>query len=99
MSGRTRRIGLFLLGVGAAAALAAIVLRDQVNRHRRELFSSNPVRRLAALRHMTGEPASVDAVTVLRDFKAWESRRLLRNRATAVLARMEEELRQMAGSA
>ncbi len=98
MSGRTRRIGLFLLGVGAAAALAAIVFRDQVNRHRRELFSSNPVRRLAALRHMTGEPASVDAVTVLRDFKAWESRRLLRNRATAVLARMEEELRQMAGS-
>lgn len=99
MSGRTRRMGLFLLGVGAAAALAAIVLRDQVNRHRRELFSSNPVRRLAALRHMTGEPASVDAVTVLRDFKAWETRRLLRNRATAVLARMEEELRQTAGSA
>jgi len=92
-------MGLFLLGVGAAAALAAIVLRDQVNRHRRELFSSNPVRRLAALRHMTGEPASVDAVTVLRDFKAWETRRLLRNRATAVLARMEEELRQTAGSA
>jgi len=99
VSGRTRRMGLFLLGVGAAAALAAIVLRDQVNRHRRELFSSNPVRRLAALRHMTGEPASVDAVTVLRDFKAWETRRLLRNRATAVLARMEEELRQTAGSA
>lgn len=99
MSGRTRRIGLFLLGAGAAAALAALVLRDQVNRHRRELFSSNPVRRLAALRHMTGEPASVDAVTVLRDFKGWETRRLLRNRATVVLARMEEELRRTAGSA
>lgn len=99
MSGRTRRIGLFLLGVGAAAALAALVLRDQVSRHRRELFSSNPVRRLAALRHMTGAPASVDAVTVLRDFKAWETRRLLRNRATAVLERMEEELREMAGPA
>ena len=99
MSGRARRIGLFLLGIGAAAALAALVLRGQVNRHRRELFSSNPVRRLAALRHMTGEPASVAAVTVLRDFKAWETRRLLRNRATAVLARMEEELRRTAGSA
>lgn len=99
MSTRARRIGLFLLGAGAMAALTVLVLRDQVNRHRRELFSSNPVRRLAALRHMTGEPASVDAVTVLRDFKAWESRRLLRNRATAVLARMEEELRQKAGPA
>ena len=99
MSGRTRRIGLFLLGAGAVAVLATLVLRDQVSRHRRELFSSNPVRRLAALRHLTGEPASVDVVTVLRDFKAWESRRLLRNRATAVLARMEEDLRETAGGA
>ncbi|MCY4400025.1 MAG: hypothetical protein OXE96_11890 [Gemmatimonadetes bacterium] len=97
MSGRIRRIGLFLLGAGAAAALAALVLRDQVVRHRRELFSANPFRRLAALRHMTGEPASVDAVTVLRDFTSWEPRRLLKNQATAVLARMEDELKQRAG--
>jgi len=99
VSGRARRIGLFLLGAGAVAALATLVLRDQVSRHRRELFSSNPVRRLAALRHLAGETASVDAITVLRDFRALESRRLLRNRATAVLARMEEELRRMAGRA
>lgn len=96
MNGRARRIGLFLLGAGALAALASLFLRDQVARHRRELFSANPVRRLAALRHLNGEPASVDAVTVLRDFKAWERRRLLRNRADTVLARMEEELRDMA---
>ena len=95
MSGRTRRIGLILLGAGALAALATLVLRDQVTRHQRELFSTNPVRRLAALRHLNGEPASVDVVTVLRDFKAWESRSLLRNRAGALLARMEEELRDM----
>ena len=99
MSGRARGIGLFLLGAGVFAALATLVLRDQVTRHQRELFSANPVRRLAALRHLNGEPASIDAVTVLRDFKAWESRRLLRNRANLVLARMEEELRRMAGSA
>lgn len=99
MNRRFRRIGLFLLGAGAVAALATLVLRDQVNRHRRELFSTNPVRRLAALRHMNAEPASVDAVTVLRDFKAWESRRLLRNRATAVLARMEQELGRRVGRA
>ena len=99
MSRPTRRIGLFLLGVGAVAVLATLVLRDQVTRQRRELFSANPVRRLAALRHMNAEPASVDAITVLRDFKAWEPRRLLKNRATTVLARMEEELGQMAGPA
>ena len=93
MSRRARRIGLFLLGVGTVAALGALVLRDQVVRHRRDLFSSNPVRRLAALWHLYGEPATVDAVTVLRDFSAWEPRRLLRNQAAAVLERMESELR------
>jgi len=99
MSRRARRIGLFLLGVGTVAALGALVLRDQVIRHRRDLFSSNPVRRLAALRHLNGEPAPVDAVTVLRDFRAWEPRRLLRNQAAAVLERMETELRRGARTA
>lgn len=75
------------------AALGALILRDQVVRNQRDLFSSNPVRRLAALRHLNGEPATVDAVTVLRDFSAWEPRRLLRNQAAAVLERMESELR------
>ena len=93
MSRRARCIGLFLLGVGAVAALGALILRDQVVRNQRDLFSSNPVRRLAALRHLNGEPATVDAVTVLRDFSAWEPRRLLRNQAAAVLERMESELR------
>ena len=92
-----RRIGIFVLGAGALAVLAALALRSGVSRHRRELFNANPVRRLAALRHMNTEPASVQSVAVLRDFKAWESRRLLRNRATAVLARMEEELGRMTG--
>ena len=98
MNRRMRKAGLFLLGVGAVAALAALVLRDQVLRHRRELFSSNPFRRLAALRHMTGEPATIDGITVLRDFAAWEPRRILRSQAAGVLARMERELRQRAVS-
>lgn len=99
MSRRARRIGLFLLGVGTVAALGALILRDQVVRHQRDLFSSNPVRRLAALRHLNGEPATVDAVTVLRDFRAWEPRRMLRNQAAAVLQRMEAELRHGARTA
>ena len=52
---------------------------------------------MAALRHMSGEPASVDAITLLRDFTVGEPRRLLRNQATAVLARMQGELRNRAG--
>ena len=98
MNRRSRRFGLFLLGAGAVAALAALVLRDQVLRHRRELFSTNPFRRLAALRHLTNAPATVDAITVLRDFTAWEPRRILKSQAAGVLARMEYELQQRTGS-
>lgn len=93
-----RSLGLFLLGAGAVAALSALILRDQVARHRRNLFSPSPLRRLAALGHLSGEPASVGAVTLLRDFRAWEARGLLRTRAAAILARMEDELRERAGS-
>lgn len=92
MSRRLRRVGMFLLGVGAVAAVAALVIRNQVDSNRRELFSANAFRRLAALGHMAGEPASVGAVSVLRDFQAWEPKRLLRNRAASILARMEDEL-------
>lgn len=99
MSGRWRRTALFLLGVGTAGAVAALVLRDQVERHRRDLFSPNAFRRLAAIRHLTGEPASIDAVTLLRDFAAWEPRPILRGQANAVLARMEAELQRREGEA
>ena len=94
-----RRLGLLLLGTSAAVAIAALVVRDQASRHRRDLFSPSPLRRLAALGHLAGEPASVGAVNLLRDFTAWEVRRLLRNRAGSVLARMEDELREKAGDA
>ncbi len=94
-----RRTGLFLLGVGTASALAALFLRNQVERHRRDLFSPNAFRRLAAIRHLTGEPATIDAVTLLRDFTAWEPRPILRGQASSVLARMEAELVQGEGDA
>lgn len=89
---RVRRIGMFLLGAGAVAAVAALVIRSQVESNRRELFSHNAFRRLAALGHMAGEPASVGSVSVLRDFCAWEPKRVLRRRGAAILTRMEDEL-------
>ncbi len=96
MSGRIRRIGMFLLGAGAVAAVAALVIRNQVENNRRELFSGNAFRRLAALGHIAGEPASVGSVSVLRDFCAWEPKSLLRSRGAAILTRMEDELRRKA---
>lgn len=92
----TRRIvrttGFTLLAVAAAAALGALLVRDQMTRHRRNLFSPHPLRRLAALGYLASSPASVDNVLLLRDFIAWEARPLLRRRASAVLARMEGRL-------
>lgn len=92
MSRRTRTVGLALLGAAAVGVFAALIVRDQLYRHRRDLFSPNSFRRLAALGHMTREPASVDAITLLKDFMAWEPRRMLRVRAGAVLERMEQDL-------
>lgn len=85
--------GITLLALSAAGAVAAFLVRDQMSRHRRDLFSPHALRRLAALGYMAGEHTSVDHITLLRDFIAWEPRPLLRGRAQAIVLRMEEEAR------
>jgi hypothetical protein len=87
-----RTAGFTLLAIAAAAALGGLLVRDQITRHRRELFSRHPLRRLAALSYLGNGPASVDHVLLLRDFIAWEPRPLLRRRAVLLLERMEEAL-------
>jgi hypothetical protein len=87
-----RTTAFTLLTVGAVAALGWLLVRDQISRSRRDLFSPHPLRRLAALEYLGSHAASVDTVLLLRDFLAWEPRPLLRRRATAVLARLEEAL-------
>ena len=84
--------GFTVLAVAAIAALGAILVRDQISRHQRDLFSPHPLRRLAALEYLGGVPASVDTVLLLRDYLSWERRPLLRRRAEAVLVRLEEGL-------
>ncbi len=91
MSRNLRIAGITLVAAAAAGALAAWLVRDQMSRHRKDLFSPHALRRLAALGHMARAEATVDHITLLRDFIAWEPRRLLRKRARAVLERMEDE--------
>lgn len=89
---RTMRMAtLTVLAAAAAGALAAVIIRGQIYRHRRDLFSPRAFRRLAALGHMSREPASVDAIRVLRDFISWEPRHALRERAQAIVDRMMAE--------
>jgi hypothetical protein len=87
-----RTVGVTVLVFAAAAVLGVLLVRDQITRHRRELFSPHPLRRLAALSYLGSAPASVDLVLLLRDFIAWETQPLLKKRANAVLSRMEEAL-------
>lgn len=84
--------GITILAAAAAGAVAAWIIRDQISRHQRDLFSPRALRRLAALGYMSGEGASVDNIRLLRDFIAWEPRRMLRERARSILMRMETEV-------
>jgi hypothetical protein len=91
-SSKWKVAGITILAAAAAGGVAALVIRDQISRHRRGLFSPQALRRLAALGHMARATASVDNIRLLRDFIAWEPRKLLRERAAAIIRRMESEV-------
>ncbi len=84
--------GIVLVAVGVAATIGTLIVRDQLERHQRGLFSPRSLRRFAALSHIAGANASVELVQLLRDFVAWEPRPLLRRRAAHILDRMERTL-------
>jgi hypothetical protein len=87
------------VAAAAGAGVATLLVRDQIARHRRNLFSPNAFRRLAALQHMAAAEPSVDNINLLRDFISWEPRPLLRNRAQLLVRRMESEATAMVGGA
>ncbi len=89
MKDSVRKTGIAVLLAAAAGAALALLVRDQLDRHQRDLFSPRALRRLAALGYMAREQPTVDHITLLRDFVAWEPRRMLRERARAILRRME----------
>lgn len=84
--------GIALAGAAAAGLVAALVVRDQMHRQQRNLFHPSALRRMGALGYISRQQASVDLLNLLRDYIAWESRKLLRNRARAVVDRMEREV-------
>jgi hypothetical protein len=83
--------GITALAVAAVGTLAAVFVRDQISRQRRNLFNPLVLRRMAALEHVARQRPSVDHINLLRDYIAWEPRRLLRNRAQTIVERMEGE--------
>lgn len=98
MNRTLKTLGVAVLATAAAGAVATLVVRDQISRHRRDLFSPHALRRLAALGYMAGEEPTVDNVRLLRDFISWEPRNLLRSRAQTIVRRMEDEARAREGA-
>jgi len=68
--------------------IGLLVWSTQIRRSRRDLFSRNPVRRLAALGYIGGHP-SVDAARLLTEYVQWERRSALRRRGERLLRRMQ----------
>ena len=85
--------GARLMVVGVVAGFAAgfsLWSREQF-RHRRNLFSKRPFRRLAALGWLGGH-VKPDTARVLREYVRWEPRADLRRRGRVLLARVERDL-------
>ncbi len=92
MNKKIRKAGITVLIAAGCGAIAALILRDQITRRQRDLFSTSRIRRLAALGHISRASASVDAINLLKDFISWEDSGLLRDRASLILERMEEQV-------
>jgi hypothetical protein len=71
---------------------AGLVLwsREQ-HAHRRDLFSTRPIRRFAALSYLRGQ-RSPETASLLRDYIRWEQRADLKRRARRLLDRVERQL-------
>lgn len=78
-------------GFVGGAALGMIVWSQQTERSRRDLFSTQPWRRMAALGYLRGQ-RSAHNVRLLRDYVAWERHPRLRRRGERILRRMERSL-------
>jgi len=89
MSGqRTRFVAVGFLGGMAAGSL----VWSQMQRNcRRNLFSRNPLFRVAALGYLRGKP-TVNTAQLLREYIAWEPRPILRQRGARMLRRLEAAL-------
>jgi hypothetical protein len=77
----------FLGGVAAGTLMWSRMQRQ----YRRNLFSKHALRRVAALGYLRARP-TVNTAQLLREYIAWEPRRILRQRGARMLKRLEATL-------
>ena len=90
MSSRQRASYVAAGFLGGMAAGSVMWTRMQKN-CRRNLFSRNPLFRVAALGYLRARP-TVNTARLLREYIAWEKRPILRQRGVRMLKRLEATL-------
>lgn len=85
------RRGAIVFGIATGAAFGWLLAQRHLGRHREDLFSPRPLRRLAALGSLQAADG-VETVRLLRDYLEWERHPVLRRRATAMVRRLEAAL-------
>ena len=85
------RRGAVLFGLVAGTALGWWLAGEHRARHRTDLFSPRPLRRLAALSGVGGA-VTVENVQLLRDYLEWERHPMLLRRARSLVRQMEAAL-------
>lgn len=85
--------GQRLAAVGFVGGFAVGVLLWSREQHarRRDLFSTRPMRRFAALTYLRGQ-RTPETASLLQDYIRWEQRPNLRRRARRLLDRVERQL-------
>lgn len=78
-------------GFLAGLLLGAVVWSVQIHRSRRELFSRNAGKRLAALGYLRGRPG-INSARILTEYVAWERHPALRARGRRLLRDMQVHL-------
>jgi hypothetical protein len=83
--------GLAAIGFFGGMAVGMLAWSWPLEAFSRNLFSSSPVRRFAALGYLSGRPSG-DTARLLRDYIRWESNPILRRRGEQVLRQAERYL-------
>jgi hypothetical protein len=87
----SRRRRLITAGFVGGVVAGLVVWSMQIRRSRRDLFSTNAMRRLAAVGYLGGHP-SVESAKILSEYVRWEQKPVLRKRAERLLSRMQRHL-------
>ena len=88
---RSRRQHLITAGFVGGVVAGLVVWSMQMRRCRRDLFSNNALRRLAAIGYLGGH-RTVETAKILSEYVRWEKKAVLRKRAERLLSRMQRHL-------